>query len=816
MGASTPVHFLLEHVPHLWRALRHAVRSLSRQPALAVVAVLTVSLGTAATTAVLSVRSALVVRPLPVEDPGMLHLIDEARSGAVARPFGVDAMPYRRYVAYREIVGEVFDGLAAERYRIPGGFSLTAPEGALAVNGYLVSGNYFRVLGLTPVVGRFFSDDDTPSVVLGHRFWRQRFSEDPGVVGRTVRIDSRSFVVAGVAPERFEGTTHGLPSDIWIPFEAYLDRDDTGFDGWVTVFGRLRSGVGLERARSVVTRAATTIPPVHSHTRVRGADVPGLTGLPPDAARPVANFLMLLVATGVLVLLIAGANISGMLMARGMARRREIAVRVALGAGRGRIVGQGLTEALVLFLVGGAIGIWLGGLAARAIQAVQVPVGFDVAFDLTPDLRVLVLGLLATAVVGASFGLVPSLRSARIDVVSGLRASMESAAREGHGWRLFVRAQLALSVLLLITAGLFARTLQQASRVDLGFDPDGVVLAQIDLEPHGYDPAEASAFFSELVERVRSVTGVGSAALANTVLLGPTYGRSSNDMRAVGADESTPGVNSAYSIVEPGYLATLGIPIVMGRDFTEADAPGAPAAVIVNQTLADRLWPGESPIGRRVTGGGEFEVVGVVRDGKYGYVGEPPTPYLFRASRQSPRSRMTLHVRSSLPAAGVVPEVRSIVADLDPDVAMQGVQSLSSVVGLTLFPQRFAAWMVGAFGLTGLFFAVIGVYGLLHFNVARRTREVGIRIALGADPRRVFRDLLMYGARLAGVAVFVGLVMAVLLTRLLGDLMIGVTPLDPPTFLLVGLTLMSAAVVASALPAWRATRVDPSEALRTE
>src|SRR5690606_13125336 len=319
------------------------------------------------------------------------------------------------------------------------------------------------------------------------------------------------------------------------------------------------------------------------------------------------------------------------------ARRREIAVRVALGAGRGRVAWQAFSESLLLFVAGGAVGIWLGALATRAIQRVRIPLGFDVAFDLAPDLPVIVAGLLVTAVVGAAFGLVPSIQAARGDVVTGLRAT---AGRDGRGagaWRLFVGAQVALCVLLLVTAGLFARTLQRAADIDPGFDPEGVILAQIDLAPHGYAEEEALAFFRELAERIREAPGVAAATLANTVLLGPAYGRSSNDMRAAGGEGAGDPVNSAYSIVEPGYFGALGIPLVAGRDFSSADRPGAASAAIVNRTLAERLWPGRSPLGRRLTGGGSFEVVGVVGDGKYGHVGEGPTPYLFRVLDQNPR-----------------------------------------------------------------------------------------------------------------------------------------------------------------------------------
>jgi predicted permease len=380
-----------------------------------------------------------------------------------------------------------------------------------------------------------------------------------------------------------------------------------------------------------------------------------------------------------------------------------------------------------------------------------------------------------------------------------------------------VTGQLALSVLLLVTAGLLARSWQKAAALDVGFDVDGVVVAQIDLGAHGYDEARGRAFYADLVERLRALPGTRAAALANAVLTGPSYGQNRSTMRA--ADEGASAdrsVNSAWAIVEPAFFETMGIEILAGRGFTSADGPGAPSAAIVSEVLAESLWPGENPLGHTFSGLGLNVVVGVARNSKYLYVGEPPSPFVFRPFAQDYASLMTLHMRSDLPEAAALQAVRRIVRDLDPRVALQNEQSLAEIVGLTLFPQRFGAGLLGLFAVVGLLFAGIGVYGMLHFYVAQRTREAGIRLALGAHPVRLSWELSRQGLRLVLVALALGLVIALPVAHLLRSFMIGVSPYDPPTFAAVALLIVAVATLAISLPARRATRTDPLEALRAD
>ncbi|HZD04343.1 MAG TPA: ABC transporter permease, partial [Longimicrobiales bacterium] len=382
----------------------------------------------------------------------------------------------------------------------------------------------------------------------------------------------------------------------------------------------------------------------------------------------------------------------------------------------------------------------------------------------------------------------------------------------------FVGSQIALSVVLLVGAGLFLRSLRQGLALDPGFDPSGVVVARLDLGALGYDQARASAFFDDVVARLGSLEGVEAAALSDQVLLGAAYGRNTSDVRPV---EEVPGgeprLNAAISVVGPTYFSALGIDRVAGRGFSEADGPGATPVAVVNETMARRLWPGRNPVGRRFRQDGrEFEVVGLVRDGKYTYVTEPPGPYGFRASAQNPRRAMILHVRSTLSPPRALGSIRGVVQDLDPDVALQGEAALSDVVTSTLFPQRFAAEVVGLFGLVGLAFGVVGIYGLLSFHVAQRSHEMGIRMALGARPRRLAGDVALRTVRLAVYGAIVGIALAALLSRALRGLMIGLSPLDPLTYAGVALTMILIAALASFPPARRATVVDPSAALREE
>jgi predicted permease len=791
----------------------YAVRTLARSPGFAIVAVLTVSLGVGATTALFSVVNALLLRPLPVAEPARLFTVQEERVGRVHSGAEGTAMSYDRYLAYRAATPALFSGLAAHRYL---NLSVRAGGGAVPAGAMVASGNYFRVLGLRPAAGRFFSADDEPAVVLSHRFWRERFAGDPGAVGGVVVLNGTPFTVAGVAPRGFDGTITGMATEVWVPFQAYRATARGGsLEDWVVPFGRLATGVEPAAAAARVEALAKSIPTKEAHTSVSGARLEQMTGLPGNARRPLAGFLGMLLALGALVLLIASANIAGMLLARAVARRREVAVRLAVGARRGRLVRQLVTESLVLFLAGGVGGLLLAFAVTRAFGRIRFPVAERIVFEVTPDLRVLAFSLAIAAATGIGFGLVPALQATRPELLPALK---EGATHGGtgrvRGRSLFVAAQLAMAVLLMVIAGLFARTLRHGLAVDPGFQAEGVRVAATDLGPHGYDAARARAFYRQLTERVRALPGVQSAGLTDLALLaGSSHGE---DVETVSPGEAEPRrLNLSMAVVDPGYFPTLRIPIVAGRAFTDADGPGSPHVVVVNQTLAGRLWPGENPLGKRLRKGPEeWEVVGVARDGKYVSVSEEPRAFAFFPFAQAYTPRMLLHVRGG--EAGLHEQIRREVRALDPNVAVENEAALSSVVGLTLLPQRVAAILVGVLGVLGLALAGIGVYGVLAYQVAQRTREFGIRLALGASARDVMRLVVGRGALLAAGGAAVGLLMAAGITRFLRGFLFGVSPLDPLTFAGVAATLAAVALLASYLPARRAVRVDPMQALRAD
>ncbi len=813
----------------LLQDLRYGARALLKSPGFAVTAVLTIALGIGATTAIFSLVNALLLRPLPVAEPDRLVQVEELRRG------GESAASYShpRYAELRDGSGGVLAGLAAQGMS---DMALRAGPQAESVMGVYASGSYFGVLGIRPEAGRFFgAAEDRPGspdavAVISEHLWRTRFGGERSAVGRTIHLNGQPLTVVGVAPRGFGGTFVAVQADVWVPIAMYprLNRQadegtyERGRHIWLTLFGRLRPGTSAEHAQTVLGGVARrSAPDLERDPPPVGVRLQPLTGMPPSARGAVVGFMAMLLATAGLVMLIAGTNVAGMLLARATTRRREVAIRLAVGAGRGRLVRQLLTESLLLFGAGGAGGLLLALWLADVITAFQPPLAMRIALDLGPDARVLGFALLLALGTGVGFGLVPALRASRPDVLPALREG--SGGRGAGRTRLrsaFVVAQMAMSLLLLVTAGLFVQALRSALATDLGFDPDGVVVADLNLRAQGFDEARGMDFHRRAVERIAALPGVEAVGAAQ---FAPMSGnRTSVDVETPERPNPPPSpgqtpMNARYTVVDEGYFRALRISLVAGRAFTAADRKGAPPVVVVNQTLARRYWPGENPVGKRLrVFREEHEVVGVARDGRYEELDEEPTAFLYLPMAQQGTERMTLFVRARTEPGATLAAVRREVAALDPDVPLQQAMPFPAMVGLTLFPQRMAAVLVGAFGLLGLALAAVGIYGVLAFHVGQRTQEIGVRLALGAGAADVVRMILRQGMLLVAVGVALGLAAALAATRLLAGFLHGVSATDPATFLAVPALLAAVALLASWLPARRAARVDPMTALRAD
>ena len=794
-------------IEDLVQDIRYALRVLSKSAGFTIACVLTVAIGIAATTSVFSVANAMLLRPPPVSHPERLVVVAEVwKSGDRSYETSMGQYMYR-YAHYRDLrdaSGQVFSGLAGFRY---GMVSLRVRDEARAISSSAVSANYFDVLGIRPALGRFFSsangspDDATFEVVLGHDLWISTFAGDSAVIGRSIFVDSRRFTIVGVAPRGFTGTTTGLATDLWLETN----------EGTVAMLGRLTPGITRDQAIAELTAIGQHLPADSPSQRIRRMTLDPVIGPPAMSRGPVIGFMGMLVVTATLVLLIVAANIAGMFLARATYRRREIAVRLGRGAGGGRIIRQLLTESILICLVGGAIGFLLATSLIGLVPALNLPIGIRAALDMHPDGRVLAGSFAAALVAGVIAGLTPALQSARIDLLSALHGTGARGPKGiGRSRAGFVVAQLAMSLVLLLTAGLFTRAVQAPARIDRGLDAEGVVVAEVNVEPHGYDEHRGREFYAQLMARLRARPELASAGLGEWTPLSISH---------MGGGYNTPDgrhVPVTIGVASDGYLETVRIPVIAGRAFRASDTQTSNPVVIVNETLARTFWPNETPIGQHLDLNGTREVIGVIRDGKYRSLDEPARAFALLPFSQHYWSRMMIQARVRGDMSAGLAAVRAEVSKLDRNIALENVGPLSSQIDLYVLPQRVAAWCVGVFGLFGLGLAALGIYGVIAYHAAQRTRELGIRLALGARPADIVRGLLRPAVRALGIAVAIGLPVAFAIARLVGRFLYGVGALDPITFAIVPLLLGVVALLASYLPARLATRVDPLVSLRVD
>jgi predicted permease len=781
------------------------------------------ALGIGPTTVLFSLVNAVLLRPLDVDEPQRL-IEFHARAGTSETP----TLSYPDYVAVRSGVGSLASVAVTSNVYL----SAQLPGRAEIIKGSVVSSNFFDVLGRTARHGEVFhSDDRDPTgvpavIVLSHGFWHDEYQSDPSVVGSMLRINGHDFKILGVMPESFTGIRVGFQPALWVPIEMasrvypasanpLTKRDYSVF--WT--FGRLVPTATLEQVSDTLHQIPTEL----ATGRPRRFTASGLITLPPDQRGVVYPATGLLAGVVGLVLLIACSSVSALLLVRSLSRRREIAVRVAIGATRGRLVRQLLTESVVLALLGGGaallLTIWSMNLVIAVLPSAR-PMYYS--FDLSPDWRVFAFALSASLLTGLIFGLAPAWQASRLDPIAALkdRAAAGFEARSSRLRNALVGFQLALTALLLIIAGIFLKDLRKAHGADLGFDADKLLLFDTNLSLYGYSPADALQLAARLKDRLSRIPGVESVALARHAPLSPRS-EDATLVSAVGAESGT-ALRATFNVVDAHYFQTAGIALLKGRAFDERDTPERPAVAIVNQTLAEKLWPGQDPIGRQFSEWrDEPTVVGVVRDSNYRLPGERPAPHLYlpfrRAYAEVAHTRgMVVLVRAADRPESLVEAVRGEVSALDAALAPSGLKPMGEDLKLALWPLQTASVLFGAFGVLALLLAVAGVYGLVSYSVHLRRPEIGIRMALGAQPRDLILLFVRQGLILALAGVVVGVLAALGLTRLLRPFLSGVSSADVETFLTVPALLTAVALLAIWWPARRAARVDPMVALRCE
>ena len=812
----------------LWQDVRLGVRTLLKAPLFTVAVVLTLGLGIGANAAVFTIVNRLLLKPLPVRDAAGLHVLAVQHEGN-EDPHNLSWLDY---LDFKDKSG-AFADLAAYDVNFVG---LSADNRAERITVSYVSSNYFSMLGVPPALGRVLQPGDAavpgadPIVILGHSYWKKRFNSDPSVVGRGVVVNGKPFTIAGVVPASFEGVYALVEFDAYLPLsmqaaDSYKNMTTKRDEHSLHVIGRLKPGLDRKQAQAAVDVLArqleTQFPDTNKSVRARV--------IPERLARPEANSAdqtpvvagVFLVLVG-LVLLVACVNVINLIMVRATVRQREIAVRAALGAARQRLIRQMLTESVILALLGGAAGALVGRLVASLIGGIKLPGDLPFRFDLQFDWRV--FGYIASIALasGIGVGLLPALRASRADLNSVLREGGRGTSGGGRqrARSVLVIAQVAVSLVLLVAAGLFVRSVQSAESVDLGFDPSHVLNATTDVAQQGYDESRGRAFYDEVLRRAKQLPGVESASLAYSVPLG--YYNMSAFLEIEG-QPPTPNARrpvAGFNTVSPEYLQTLKPRVIKGRFITAQDDERGRRVAVVSHYMAEHFWPGQDPIGKRFRStdlnNAWLEIVGVVQDGKQTGLFNDATSYFYVPVAQEYKSLRALQLRTSGDPAALAPLVAREIHALDPDLPVYDVTTMERMIqgpnGFFLI--RMGALFGAGLGLLGLALALVGVYGVVSYAASQRTQEIGLRMALGASRGEIMRLVLGRGLVLVGAGLGVGVAAALSVSHLVANLLFSVSPVDPATFVGVPLILGGMAIAASYVPAFRATRIDPSIALR--
>jgi predicted permease len=827
-------------VESLFADIRFALRWLRKSPGFALVAVASLTIGIGFNTALFAIVDALLFKPLPVAAPE--QLVDVFTSDST----GKSTFSTSSYPDYLDLQAqnEVFDGLVGYSPMLA---ALNLDNRSRLSMGEIVTGNYFQVLGVRAALGRTILPDDdkaaSPRVVMvSHRYWTRELGSAPDAIGKSLRIRGGSYTIVGVAPSEFSGMVPMLSPEMWITASASLDVEPVGMhdtipsptgttrldrraDRWLFMRGRLKPGTTIEQARANLTLLMSRLEAANPITNKARK----LTLRPTNDVHfhPAADPIVVPIAAGLmtvvgLVLLIACANVASMLLARASSRQREIGIRLAIGASRARLVRQLVTESVLISLIGAVGGTLLALWLTSVVASLSLPLPIPLAFDLRIDARVLAFTLMTTFAAGLLAGLAPAIQASKPNLVADLRGEALGSHAVGRRWTLrdaLVAGQMAVTALLLVVAALLTRSLVAAQRTNAGFAVNSVAIVSTDTGMLRYTDERSRQFYEQAMERIRSIPGVESVALATRVPLQVNANRWEiwvPDRHGVGEHGDTIEVTT----VSADYFKTLGVAIVEGRGFTGADRPETPRVAVVNETFARRYWPGESAIGKiirsRGSDGPPFQIVGVAADHKVLTLSEPPTPFLHIARTQRPNSYTAIVGRTHGDANALLRDMRRELLALEPNLVFVENQTMEAEVDATLFPMRASAWLVSGVGAIAMLLAAIGLYGVIAYSVARRTREIGIRMALGAKPAAVVRLVLQQGLIVAIAGLVAGGVLAAIAARAIAGVLYGVTAADPVSWFAAAAVLLGASALANLVPAWRAARVAPSEALRME